>query len=131
VLCDRFSDSTIAYQGAGRALPLREVRTVCRIAADGLRPDLTLLFDLPVAEGLKRARRSKGGLDRMERSSAPYHRRVRRGFLDLARREPGRVKLIRVPGRTPRDIAAEALAHVEGLLGKRAVRPARKPKETL
>lgn len=112
VLCDRFTDSTTAYQGARRALKPAEVAQLNRFASQGLKPDLTLLLDLPVAEGLKRAQHHKGGLDRMEREKRAYHERVRRGFLDLARREPRRVKVLKVAGRAPQDLAAGGLALV-------------------
>lgn len=118
VLCDRFTDSTTAYQGAGRALDARAVAGINAFAAAGLVPDLTLLYDLPVAAGLERARR-RGPRDRMERSTSDYFTRVRRGFQRLARREPGRVKLISVEGRTPREVRDEGLSHLAGLLGRR------------
>jgi len=108
VLCDRFVDSTTAYQVGGRGLKAAEVAWLNRFASSGLRPDLTLLFDLPVAEGLRRARRAKGGRDRMERTEAAFRERVRRAFLGLARREPRRIKRIQVAAKTAADVAAEA-----------------------
>jgi dTMP kinase len=92
VVCERYTDATVAYQGWGRQLPLSRIRDLNRIATGGLRPDLTLLLDVPVKEGLLRARR--GGGDRLERESSEFHRRVRRGYLALARREPRRIRLI-------------------------------------
>ena len=87
VVCDRFIASTLAYQGYGRGLELSAVRKVSRLAADGLEPDLTVLLDLPVEEGLGR----KGGTpDRFERESLAFHRRVREGYLELARAQPER-----------------------------------------
>jgi dTMP kinase len=119
VVCDRFTDSTLAYQGTGRALDPGLVARVTESAAAGLAPDLTLLLDLPPKEGLERARRRSGKADRMENSAEAYFRRVRKGFLDIARREPERVRLIKVAGRTPEDIAAEAFGYVEALLVRR------------
>jgi dTMP kinase len=87
VVCDRFSDSTLAYQGAGRALPARDVAELCRWAADGLNPDLTVLLDLPAAVGLARRR---GPADRLEAEPADFHDRVRAGFLALAEGSPAR-----------------------------------------
>jgi dTMP kinase len=100
VLCDRFSDATIAYQAYGRGLSLESVREVCRLASRGLSPHLTLLFDLPVEEGLERAFRRIAGRegilreDRFEREHLDFHRRIREGYLAIARQEPGRVKII-------------------------------------
>ena len=118
VLCDRFADSTTAYQGAGRELAAADVAWINRFAAQGLVPDLTLFFDVPVAEGLKRAGRRKASPDRMEASSLAYFGRVRRAFLRLAREEPGRVKRIKVRGRGRDEICAEALGLLEGVLRK-------------
>jgi len=100
VLCDRFSDATIAYQAYGRGLPLETVGAICRLASRGLSPQLTLLFDLPAEEGLARALRRIAGLggsareDRFEREHLDFHRRIREGYLAIARQEPGRVKVL-------------------------------------
>ncbi|NPV04164.1 MAG: dTMP kinase [Syntrophaceae bacterium] len=100
VLCDRFSDATIAYQAYGRGLPPETVGEICRLASGGLTPHLTLLFDLPVEEGLERAFRRIAGRgggpreDRFERESLDFHRRIREGYLAIARQEPGRVRVI-------------------------------------
>jgi dTMP kinase len=95
VLCDRFSDATLAYQGYGRGLDLELIRTLDRIVTDGMRPDLTILLDIDAAAGLARARgrNSRGGLEseaRFENEDLSFHERVRQGYLDLAKREPGR-----------------------------------------
>ncbi len=100
ILCDRFSDATIAYQAFGRGLPAEAVREVCRFASRGLSPHLTLLFDLPVEQGLERAFRRIAGCDedrredRFEREKLDFHRRIREGYLAIARQEPDRVKVI-------------------------------------
>lgn len=100
VLCDRYSDATIAYQAYGRGLPLEPVREICRIASGGLAPQLTLLFDLPVEEGLERAFRRIAGRedslreDRFEREHLDFHRRIREGYLAIARQEPDRVQVL-------------------------------------
>jgi dTMP kinase len=92
VLCSRFADSTLAYQGAGMGLPLEALRALEGFATGGLRPDLTLLLDLPVEIGLARKR---GEETRFEADfDAAFHRRVRNGFLDLARAEPDRFAVI-------------------------------------
>ncbi len=96
VLCDRFSDSTIAYQAYGRELPLDAVRAVDAVARQGLLPDLTFVLDCPVQTGLARTRRRRGDVaaDRFENEHADFHERVRRGFLALAREDACRVRVI-------------------------------------
>jgi dTMP kinase len=91
VLCDRFADSTLAYQGYGRQLDLETLRQITAFATGNLTPDLTICLDLPVTEGL---RRKRGGdqaeWNRMEREHLVFHERVRCGFLSLAAAEPAR-----------------------------------------
>lgn len=98
VLSDRYSDSTVAYQGYGRGLDLKLLDELNRLASDGARPDLTLVLDLAVETGLERTRaRVRGdvrGPDRFEGEQVEFHRRVRDGFLTIARDEPDRVKTI-------------------------------------
>ena len=101
VLCDRFSDSTLAYQGYGRGLSLDHIRACNHIANGGLVPHLTLLLDVPPEVGLARAERrpnEKLGQeepgDAIGRQSLQFHRRVREGFLALAQREPGRIQVL-------------------------------------
>jgi len=93
VICDRFLDSTIAYQGFGLGVDIRLIREVGRFATCGIRPDLTIFLDLPVRKGLKHRERS---MDRIEQRAFAYHLRVRRGYLALARLEPARFKTVRV-----------------------------------
>lgn len=112
VLCDRFSDSTIAYQGYARGLDLDVVRGLDTRARDGLVPDVTILLDCPVVEGLRRARRRNDAGDRFERETAAFHDRVRDGFHALAAAEPGRFH--RLDSTAPlEEVAAEVRAHVE------------------
>ncbi len=87
VICDRFADSTIAYQGYGRGLDLETVRSVNRIATQGLTPDITVLLDIPVTEGIARKRSKK---DRFEEQGTAFHEKVREGYLNLAAAEPRR-----------------------------------------
>lgn len=95
VLCDRFTDSTLAYQGYGRGIELDFLRRLNAFATGGLRPDLTLLLDVPVAVGMARiAARGSGGRDRIESEPADFHERLREGFLELARAEPERFAVI-------------------------------------
>ncbi len=90
VLCDRFSPSTLAYQGYGRGLDLRLVRQLDEIARQGVQPDLVILLDCPVEVGLERAGRD----DRFHRESVAFHEKVRAGFLALAREAPNRFVVI-------------------------------------
>ena len=93
VLCDRHCDSTLAYQGAGRGLDLEMLRQLNRVATGGITPDLTLLYDLEPEAGLERRARS-GAPNRLDREPIEFHRRVRQGFLELARREPDRIVVL-------------------------------------
>lgn len=96
VICDRYSDSTLCYQGYGGNVPLRAIEALDAVATGGLRPDLTILLDIDTVTGLRRAARK--GSDRMEAKAIAYHRRVRSGYLALARKEPRRIEAIRVDG---------------------------------
>lgn len=93
VLCDRFFDSTTAYQAFGRELDEEMVLELNRMASGGLVPDLTLLFSVSLEEGLGRARGESAG-DRLEGESLAFHRRVQGGFEALAKREPGRFRVL-------------------------------------
>ncbi len=90
VIADRFTDSTIAYQGGGRGLPRERILAVDRAITGGFRPQLTLVLDLSAARGLARLR----GPDRIEREAERFHERVREGFLRIAREHPERVVVI-------------------------------------
>jgi dTMP kinase len=94
VLSDRFADSTMAYQGYGHRLGREAIDALYRASVGSFHPDLTLIFDLPVELGLKRAGIRGGGEDRYERLGAEFHERVREGLLEIARREPKRCRVI-------------------------------------
>jgi dTMP kinase len=94
VLCDRFYDSTTAYQGYGRQLDLRLVRQVIDLAVGDTRPDLTLLFHVPVEVSEARRESRQGARDRMEEADRGFFRRVEKGYLAIAAAEPSRVRLI-------------------------------------
>ena len=94
VLCDRFSDSTFAYQGYGRGLNLATLQEMNRLATGGLEPDLTLLFEIPVATGLARRRKFALEQNRLDHEAHEFHDNVRRGFLALADSAPNRIKKI-------------------------------------
>lgn len=115
VVADRFSDSTIAYQSWGRRLPLETVRRIDDFSRDGIAPLVTFLLDLPVEEGLARARRV-GPADRLESEAVEFHRRVRDGFRAIAGDSPDRVLL--VDARRPvAEIAAGIAAETRRRLG--------------
>lgn len=89
VVCDRYADSTLAYQGYGHGFPLEELRGLINFATGGLWPDLTLLLDIDVEVGLQR-KAGTGEWNRLDAYDLEFHRRVRQGFLELAHREPQR-----------------------------------------
>lgn len=118
VLCDRYVDSTVAYQGYGRGLPLDVIAQLNRLATAGVMPDLTLVLDLDVAEGLRRVRARQGALaaacDPFERLAIEFHERVRKGYWAIRDREPARVAL--VDADRPAPVVAAELA---GLVARR------------
>ena len=113
VLSDRYADATMAYQGYGRGVDPDLIRELNLRATGGILPDLTLLFDLDPAEGFRRIGRRR--LDHFEREKLAFHRRVRRGYLEILRAEPKRVRLIRA-ARPAAEVAAEVRAAVGELL---------------
>ena len=97
VVCARFADSTLAYQGYGAGVPLGELRNLADTATDGLVPDLTILLDVPVEVGL--ARKAPGDVTRFEAEyDLAFHQRVRDGFLTIAAAEPDRVTVVDASG---------------------------------
>ncbi len=95
VLCDRFTDSTLAYQGYGRGFDIDMLRRFNAFATGSVVPEVTYLLDLPSDIGLARARaRSSGGPDRIESEALSFHRRLRDGYLEIAASEPGRFKVV-------------------------------------
>ena len=107
VICDRFEDSTMAYQGYGRRIPMSAIHFVSRSFVRGsLQPDLTFLLDVDMREGLRRSGRD----DRMEREPLSFHEKVRRGFLTLARKNPKR--FIVLGGRRSREAVARTVREI-------------------
>jgi dTMP kinase len=98
VVTDRFSDSTRAYQGAARGIAAETLDAVDRLATGGLRPHLTIVLDMEVERGLERNRAAGKLLDRLEQEEMAFHQRVREGFLAIAKREPGRVRVVSAEG---------------------------------
>lgn len=105
VICDRFDDSTTAYQSFGRGLDLETVKRVNDTAKAGIRPDLTILLDLSIEDGLARKKGQK--LDRFELENIEFHHKVREGYLTLARSEPERWLVI--DARQPKEVTAELI----------------------
>ncbi|OGW38972.1 MAG: dTMP kinase [Nitrospirae bacterium GWD2_57_9] len=127
VLCDRFSDATIAYQGYGRGLDLETIRSLDRIVTKGMTPDLTILLDIDTAQGLSRARgrNSSRGLEteaRFENEEISFHERVRRGYRALADAAPDRYRLMDASPR-PDEIQNRIRAIVDATLERREQRP--------
>jgi dTMP kinase len=133
VVCDRFVDASLAYQGVGRGLGIEVVRIVNSAATGGLTPDLTLLLDVDPTIGLGRARaassgrgsgdpRRWGGGDRIERETLAFHERVREGFLALARNEPQRIRVINARGSVD-EVHAEIRRLVDEFLLSRRQAP--------
>lgn len=122
VLCDRFTDATVSYQGYGRGLDLQVIAELNRLASGDIRPDLTLLVDCPVETGLERAmariNNSRGAREeRFELESLQFHRKVREGYLALARQEPERFLVIDGAGsidETAKAILAAVLPRLAG-----------------
>ncbi len=113
VLCDRFLDSTVAYQGYGNGVDVKAIKNMGKFATQEIQPDITFFFDIDAKKGLSRIKgRAK---DRIERRAIRYHNRVREGYTEIARREPGRVKLIDA-NRTKEEIFAVVRKHIDRLL---------------
>jgi dTMP kinase len=125
VVCDRFADSTRAYQGAGGKLPPGFVLRLEQVAVGTNRPDLTLVLDLPVEVGLKRAaeRRGQGRADRFEAEGLGFHETLRRAYLDIAASEPGRCVVIDA-AKSEDAVAADIWSAVESRLDPMRARKA-------
>lgn len=121
VLCDRFSDATYAYQGFGRGLNQEFIKLINDYSAMLLKPDLTLLFDLPVETGLRRATARNNQLkdpaatDRFERENLDFHRRIREGYLDILKKDPERFRLIDA-NREMNSIQEEVRRHISNFI---------------
>jgi dTMP kinase len=107
VICDRYVDSTTAYQGYGRGLRLGAVKTINAVATFGLLPEITFLIDVPIDEIIERRHKSGVAIDRMESSGREFYEKVRQGYLELAKEEPKRVQLI--DGSLPVEIVQDEI----------------------
>jgi dTMP kinase len=105
VLCDRFTDSTLAYQGYARGIQLPMIRTLNRIASQRRSPDLTFFLDLPVEIGLSRA----SDPNRFEREGVEFQKKVRKGFLEIAKKEKKRFRVIRVTDLDPEQVCEKVM----------------------
>jgi dTMP kinase len=119
VLCDRYTDATLAYQGYGRHLDMGLIEHLNEIASEGCRPDLTLLLDMPESAGLERALQRNATQDlvsegRFEQETRAFHGRVREGYLELARRQPGRFRIIDARGAVE-EVAGRIAAAVDAV----------------
>jgi dTMP kinase len=110
VVCDRFADSTLAYQGFGQGLSLETLRALQALVIEDCRPDLTLLLDVPVGLGIGRAVARDNGEDRYERMGRAFHEKLRQGFLHLAAGEPQRFAVIDATGTA--DAVTADIRHV-------------------
>ena len=118
VLCDRYADSTLAYQGYGRGLDLPTLRMILDFATGGLRPDLTLYLDIDVEAGLKRKKTGGDEWNRMDDLEVEFHRRVRSGYLEMIAQEPARWAVVDA-ARDAEAIAKDVREIVEKRLVKR------------
>ncbi len=112
VISDRFADSTLAYQGYGHGLPHEQIKDLYRLAVGDFVPDLTLILDLPVETGLKRALSRGGAEDRYEKMDVSFHQRLRDGFLTIAAQEPARCAVVPAD-QDEAKVAAAVLAVVD------------------
>jgi dTMP kinase len=115
ILCDRFNDSTIAYQSGARGFPEPLVRKLCDFACNGLQPHLTLYLDLDPKIGLERAKKAGLAKDRIESETLKFHQKIRSAFKKISKKEPKRFILIDASG-SPDEVYNEAKARIDALL---------------
>lgn len=117
VICDRHADATVAYQAFGRELNMKFITTVNRFATGGLKPSLTFLLDQPPEIGLARFQ-TRATMNRLDREELAFHRRVRRGYRELARSEPDRIRIINAK-QGPDSVEAAIRRHAQRFLKER------------
>lgn len=116
VISDRFADSTVAYQGYAQGVPLADLDRLYQVAVGDFAPDLTLILDLPVEEGLRRAAGRGGKEDRYERMGRDFHEKMREGYLEIAKQAPKRCAVVSALGAAD-DVHQAVLAAVDSRLG--------------
>ena len=117
VICDRFTDATVAYQGYRGGIDLEIIHQLNRVATGGLTPDITFILDLPPEIGLQRQQQGKTHRDRLDKEPLEFHRKVREGYLSVAKAEPQRVKLIDAT-QPPDAVHTEIFAKYQAYLSK-------------
>jgi len=116
ILCDRSYDSTTAYQGYARGIDLNIINSLNLLAMHKIKPDITFLLDLPVEEGLARTKTDEfNKLDRLEQEALEFHKRLRKGYLEIAKQEPDRIKVVNVSQREIADITSEIYSVIKRL----------------
>lgn len=113
VLCDRYNDSTVAYQGAGRGFDIPFVRSLCSFATDGLQPDMTFYLDLDPKLGLERVKNAGMTADKIESEKILFHEKIRSAFRSMAEEEPGRFRILDA-SQSPDAVLHTALSHIAG-----------------
>jgi dTMP kinase len=121
VICDRFADSTVVYQGYGRGLDLQMIESVNALATDGLKPDMTILIDTPPEMGLRRKHHSSG--DRFEAEHVSFHMKIRDGYLAEARKDPGRWIIVQGGQQDSAAIGQVILENVLAAIKEKRARP--------
>ena len=112
VLCDRYNDSTVAYQGGARGFGMEEVETLCNFATGGLQPSLTLYLDIDPEIGLERIKSATGRKDQIEQETIDFHKKIRKAFHDIAKKNPDRFQIIDA-SLNREDVFAEALRLID------------------
>ena len=115
VLCDRFNDSTVAYQSGARGFDEAWVRTLCDFACEGVQPDLTLYLDLDPKEGFARVQKAGMSKDRIESETLEFHQKIRQAFHQIAKKEPKRFQILDA-SRSPEDVFQQAVEKIDALL---------------
>ncbi len=122
VLCDRFNDSTIAYQGIAREIGESRVRRWCEDVCQGTMPDMTLFLDVDPQIGMERAAKQGRTIDRMENEKSFFHEKVRQGFLALAAKDASRIVVVDA-SQSPQDVFEQSMNPILEKIGKRKVHP--------
>ena len=115
LLCDRFNDSTIAYQGGARGFKEKLVRSLCSFACDAIQPRLTLYLDLDPKIGFARAQATRSGKDRIESETLKFHQKIRKAFHRIAKKDPNRLILIDASG-SPEHVFTQAMEKIDAFL---------------